>query len=185
MLSRSTRENGCPGSCEVVVVARGRILGMTPNARSLLGKYLGHRPSAGETVPPSLANVLGRVMRAQRPRWSPRATLRSRADRFALVLRHVYLDGLQILVLHERRAAPDRVDGLTRREAQVLALTAEGRPNKEIATLLDVAERTVRHHLERVYRKLNVGNRTEAASALHGGALNARHRPNGRGSSGQ
>ena len=52
---------------------------------------------------------------------------------------------------------------LTRRELEILRLVAEGRTNGELARMLWVTEQTVKFHLVNVYRKLGVGNRTEAA----------------------
>ena len=39
-----------------------------------------------------------------------------------------------------------------------------GRTNKEVAAALFVCEKTVEHHLSRIYPKLGVGSRTEIAS---------------------
>lgn len=50
---------------------------------------------------------------------------------------------------------------LTRREAEVLALVAEGRSNKEIAAILFISVNTVRNHLARMGKRLNTGSRTE------------------------
>jgi DNA-binding NarL/FixJ family response regulator len=60
--------------------------------------------------------------------------------------------------------------GVTRREADILRLVAEGHSNAEVAQMLWIAEQTVKFHLSNVYRKLNVSNRTEAArwAQLHG-----------------
>jgi DNA-binding CsgD family transcriptional regulator len=54
--------------------------------------------------------------------------------------------------------------GLTPREAEVLQHLTRGRSNREIAGKLDVSLSTVKRHLESVYRKLGVTNRTEAAA---------------------
>ena len=51
---------------------------------------------------------------------------------------------------------------LTDREAEVLSYLADGWSNEEIADRLGIGVRTVRFHLDRVYRKLGVGRRTEA-----------------------
>lgn len=51
---------------------------------------------------------------------------------------------------------------LTEREHEVLQLAASGMANKEIATALDVSVRTVEAHLSHIFRKLDVGSRTEA-----------------------
>jgi DNA-binding CsgD family transcriptional regulator len=55
---------------------------------------------------------------------------------------------------------------LTSREVQVLEQVAVGRTNVAIGRALDVSPRTVAKHLERIYRKLGVGNRAGAVSVL-------------------
>ena len=52
---------------------------------------------------------------------------------------------------------------LSRREREVVGLAARGLTNTEIATRLEVTVHAVKFHLASVYRKLGVGNRTEAA----------------------
>ncbi len=52
---------------------------------------------------------------------------------------------------------------LTPRELEVLALLAEGLPNKSIARRLDISEHTVKFHVNAVLAKLDVQSRTEAA----------------------
>ena len=51
---------------------------------------------------------------------------------------------------------------LTSREKEVLALAAEGANNKEIAEKLVLREVTVKSHLNNIFKKLNVTNRTQA-----------------------
>jgi DNA-binding NarL/FixJ family response regulator len=53
--------------------------------------------------------------------------------------------------------------GLTRREAEVLALVAAGLRNTEIAERLYLTPKTVTHHLSAIYAKLGVATRLEAA----------------------
>jgi ATP/maltotriose-dependent transcriptional regulator MalT len=55
------------------------------------------------------------------------------------------------------------VDPLTRSEAAVLGLVDSGLSNREIATTLSISVGTVKCHLHRVYEKLQVRNRTQAA----------------------
>lgn len=55
--------------------------------------------------------------------------------------------------------------GLTGREVQVLRLVARGRSNRQIAAELCIAEKTARNHVEHVYTKLGVNNRTQASLA--------------------
>lgn len=52
---------------------------------------------------------------------------------------------------------------LTERERQILELVAKGQSNKEVARGLDLAEKTVKHHMTNVLEKLQVRNRVEAA----------------------
>jgi DNA-binding CsgD family transcriptional regulator len=56
--------------------------------------------------------------------------------------------------------------GLTPREADVLKAASSGRSNAQIAATLGIAQGTVKNHLERVYAKLEVKNRTEASARI-------------------
>jgi DNA-binding CsgD family transcriptional regulator len=55
-------------------------------------------------------------------------------------------------------------DGLTAREAEIMAWVARGKTNQEIAALLVVSPHTVRKHLEHTYLKLGVHTRTAAVA---------------------
>src|SRR5688500_15890899 len=64
-------------------------------------------------------------------------------------------------------AAAKLAEGVTRvqltpRETATLRLLADGKANKEIATALDISERTVKTHLAHLFEKLGVTSRTEA-----------------------
>lgn len=68
-----------------------------------------------------------------------------------------------IIALHQRHHAlqagtPD----LTQRQREILHLVATGLTNRQIARALAVSEATVRTHLENIYTRLDVGNRTGA-----------------------
>ena len=54
-------------------------------------------------------------------------------------------------------------DKLTPREREILGELAAGLANKEIARKLDVAESTVKIHLQSILKKLGVHNRVQAA----------------------
>jgi DNA-binding NarL/FixJ family response regulator len=55
-----------------------------------------------------------------------------------------------------------RLDGLTERETEVLALIATGRSNGEIADDLVVSEQTVKTHVGHIFRKLDLRDRAQA-----------------------
>ena len=57
---------------------------------------------------------------------------------------------------------------LTEREAEVLALIADGRSNPEIAHELGVSLKTVQNHVSRVLAKMQVRDRTQAALRMRG-----------------
>lgn len=75
------------------------------------------------------------------------------------------------LVSAYRRARPpasdDRLDSLTPREREVLALLSVGRTNAEIAGELFLTEATVKGHVSRILLGLGVSNRVEAALIGH------------------
>lgn len=52
---------------------------------------------------------------------------------------------------------------LSRREREVLALVADGLPNKLIARRLEISEKTVKAHLTRIFEIVGVSDRTQAA----------------------
>jgi DNA-binding CsgD family transcriptional regulator len=81
------------------------------------------------------------------------------------------LGGLDAIILRPR--APLRADvlhdrGLTDREIQVVILLAGGLSNAQMAGELGVSERTIAKHLEHVYNKLDVANRTAAVARARG-----------------
>lgn len=55
---------------------------------------------------------------------------------------------------------------LTERETAIIRLVREGYRNKEIAHLLSISEQTVKSHLNRIFRKMNVSARTELIAQL-------------------
>jgi len=74
--------------------------------------------------------------------------------------------GIAQKVLRQFAALPGRqtplVDDLTPREREVLTLIAQGRSNKEIALDLSITEKTVKNHINNIFSKLHVYDRTQA-----------------------
>jgi DNA-binding CsgD family transcriptional regulator len=58
--------------------------------------------------------------------------------------------------------------GLTTRESEVLSWLSKGKTNRDIAQILGLSPRTVDKHLEQIYAKLGVENRTAAAAVATG-----------------
>jgi len=64
----------------------------------------------------------------------------------------------------ERQTSPtSEIDSLTPRERETLVWLARGVSNKEIARELDLAESTIKVHVQSVLRKLNIRSRVQAA----------------------
>jgi two-component system nitrate/nitrite response regulator NarL len=57
----------------------------------------------------------------------------------------------------------DPIHSLSPREQEILSHIARGASNKEIARALDIAETTVKIHVQHILRKLNVSSRVQAA----------------------
>jgi DNA-binding NarL/FixJ family response regulator len=57
----------------------------------------------------------------------------------------------------------DRTASLNEKETKVLQLIAEGKSNKQIASMLFLAEGTVKNYVSRIMEKLHAGSRTELA----------------------
>jgi DNA-binding NarL/FixJ family response regulator len=67
--------------------------------------------------------------------------------------------------LAEKLDARSKQENFSSREIDVLELLVAGRSNKEIVTDLELSISTVKHHLERIFVKLRVSDRTQAATA--------------------
>jgi DNA-binding NarL/FixJ family response regulator len=115
---------------------------------------------------------------------SIQAALEKEADGFALKteppqqtiasIRQVYRGHLVFpqaarrwLRTQRQRPSGPTLEDLSEREAEVLALVARGLTNSLIAQDLNVSENTVKFHLQNIYQKLNVNNRTEATGVYY------------------
>lgn len=78
-----------------------------------------------------------------------------------------YIQPSLIPALNNRLVARDsdkeKISSLTKRELEVLIQVANGMFNKEIATSLDISERTVKNHISNIFKKIDVNDRTQAA----------------------
>jgi ATP/maltotriose-dependent transcriptional regulator MalT len=74
--------------------------------------------------------------------------------------------GTRMSATSRRAAAPAGDVTLSEREQAIADLVAAGRTNKQVAATLFLAEKTVEHHLSRIYAKLGVRSRVELAGRL-------------------
>lgn len=75
--------------------------------------------------------------------------------------------------LRYQSSMKDKRTVLTKREKQILNCVVSGMLNKEIAVYLNIKEETVKNHLEHIYYKIGVKDRTQAAvSALKNNYIN-------------
>lgn len=78
-----------------------------------------------------------------------------------------YIQPKLIPILNNKLFARDmdkeKIASLTSRELEVLIQVANGMFNKEIATNLNISERTVKNHISNIFKKIDVSDRTQAA----------------------
>ncbi len=56
---------------------------------------------------------------------------------------------------------------LTDRELQILNWVAKGKTNPEIGSILNISAFTVKNHMQRMFKKLNVTNRAQAVAKFN------------------
>jgi HD-GYP domain-containing protein (c-di-GMP phosphodiesterase class II) len=129
---------------------RGIVAGALPMTQRLLAAADSYQGSLEE--------------RPHRPARSPAdAAERLRAEVRAGRLDAAAVDAVLQVAGHRTGARSAGPAGLTSREVEVLTLTARGAGTEEIARRLSISTKTVRNHLEHIYAKAQVSNRTGAA----------------------
>jgi DNA-binding CsgD family transcriptional regulator len=139
------------------------------NARGLkqLKDYFGEQP--GSALPARVSNWLQQKVRPRSAGELPVPDLTVGSDHRSLTVQTVASgDGTEYRLLlretvQQLDARPLQSLGLTTREAEVLLWLSQGKSNSEIAIILTTKVRTIAKHLERVFAKLMVENRTAAA----------------------
>ena len=156
------------GRSVVAIAGDGRVGWSTPNAATLLGRGGAGDPDGKAAVTEEMRQWMvacaERALSAVQPR---RFQLTSGG---AVELTYLGRHGLgELLFRVSDGAAASPVDRLQRglqitaREAEVLNWLAQGKSNRDIGTILALSPRTVNKHLEQIYAKLEVENRTAAA----------------------
>lgn len=129
------------------------------------------RPRAGAALPAPIDAWLRRAARADAPRLAF-APLVLRGERVSVTVRalpELAGDAAWILLVRSEARTPEGAvpapanSELTARERDVLRWVAAGKTDRQIAATLGASHRTVQKHLEHIYVKLGVENRTAAA----------------------
>ncbi|MES1991362.1 MAG: response regulator transcription factor [Pseudomonadota bacterium] len=143
----------------MAVNSAGKILWMTPTSEKFFDGT-GTRLNA-ETIAAPLAEILSTKASKYPLRICGDDTIfasyigTSRADEFLIRLRGGTAASEED-ILRKHLA-------LTAREAEVLLWITQGKSNRDVAEILNFSPRTVNKHLEQIFQKLNVENRTAAA----------------------
>ena len=150
------------GQNSLAVDATGNILWSTPNTHSLLAGYGADQQWISTTLPIYIAPWL--EAGAKEP-----LLIEDLSEPLLVKTMDKELAEERLLVI-EPANKPREEDllrekfELTPRESEVLTWISRGKTNQEIAMILDFSPRTVNKHLEQIFRKLGVENRTTAAA---------------------
>jgi DNA-binding response OmpR family regulator/DNA-binding CsgD family transcriptional regulator len=145
---------------------QGELLWATPQVFELLN-------SAGATTETRLKESVSQQLRdwlSHKPEPGRQLTLGGLAKPFNVEILSL-MDGKEFLLrLNKSHEPAEDVQTLkqqfsvTGREADVLLWIANGKTNREIGQILEMSPRTVNKHLEQIFKKLGVENRTSAAA---------------------
>ncbi|WFU18582.1 LuxR family transcriptional regulator [Bradyrhizobium sp. CB3481] len=154
------------GRTAVLLGPRRSVRQMSARAHQLLAAYFPMRWTDQNILPTPVDDWLRRHEREIS--ISPPRPFTAEHDGRRLTIQLLRERGGHLLLLSERklRIAPEDITslGLSPRETEVLAWLAHGKSNAEIAGILGLAPATVKHCLERVYGKLDVGSRAAATA---------------------
>jgi DNA-binding CsgD family transcriptional regulator len=157
----SAASSTTPQRCAVVVMdTRGRIRLATSDARRLMQSYFKDCGPESGRLPLPLQKLTRHYAGPGRTAHRQIITAPG-GKRFTIAA--VVAQNLIVLVFEKAPDVCPPLYQLTSRQSEILALATEGKQNKEISKILSISPRTVQHHLERVYQKLGVENRTAAA----------------------
>lgn len=147
----------------------GRMQWCTPQASKLLSTALPDFTADDYTLAPALQHWLKTHIEG---RGGPE-TISLSGPNAPIILNTLYIGEIgtdEFLLRIEEGGGLNEQDtlqrklALTGREAEVLTWIARGKSNRDIADILTLSPRTVNKHLEQIYTKLGVENRTSAAA---------------------
>jgi DNA-binding NarL/FixJ family response regulator len=161
----------------LAVTSQGRIMWATPQAQKLLSDNLPAGAGDELVLPQPMLQWLEQARKTRSGAKTP--ALASFPNNEALRLQYMGKLGPNEFLLRLAKdsgaSLPQEFSkdlGLTSREGEVLSWLSKGKTNRDIAQILGLSPRTVDKHLEQIYSKLGVENRTAAAAI----AVNATHR---------
>jgi DNA-binding response OmpR family regulator/DNA-binding CsgD family transcriptional regulator len=149
----------------------GRVLWCTPQAAKLLGTAFSDFDTDEYVLPRNVQDWLHQCAAALAS--SPPLAIDLKPDASSQKLQLLYIGQIgpdeNLLRLLEGNTGSDQTVLkqkllVTEREAEVLLWIARGKSNRDIAEILSLSPRTVNKHLEQIYAKLGVENRTSAAA---------------------
>ncbi|NPU12086.1 response regulator transcription factor [Bradyrhizobium sp. 83012] len=153
----------------LAVNREGRLMWATPQAQRLLSDSFGNAEEL--VLPDALRQWLDQAQKGKAAAKSA-ASIPDHPE-----LRLYYLGGAgpnEVLLRLAKETSgelPKQFSsefGLTTREGEVLSWLSKGKTNRDIAQILGLSPRTVDKHLEQIYAKLGVENRTAAAAIATG-----------------
>ena len=149
-----------------MVNREGQIYFASSQAQRWLQDYFARNLPANR-LPAPVARWLALTLRSRRPR--PPLVATKRAARLTVRLLFPEPDGTLCLLLTEESRLTSNGAGsgqgsLTSRQAEVLFWVRTGKSDKEIAEALGLSVATVSKHLQHVFEKLGVNNRTAAVT---------------------
>lgn len=152
----------------LAVNGQGKIVWATPQAQKMLSENL--TSSADEEFALS-ETMLQWLTQMQRGKAKPKSQNAPFPENEQLHLQYMGKLGPNefLLRLAKDSSSDTPVEfsselGLTSREGEVLSWLSKGKTNRDIAQILGLSPRTVDKHLEQIYAKLGVENRTAAAA---------------------
>jgi DNA-binding response OmpR family regulator/DNA-binding CsgD family transcriptional regulator len=161
----------------LAVSRQGKILWATPQAQKLLSDNLTAQSDDELVLPDAMLAWLEQIQKAKA--GSKAASSASFPNNEELRLQFMGKAGPNEFLLRLAKDPSANIPaefskelGLTSREGEVLSWLSKGKTNRDIAQILGLSPRTVDKHLEQIYAKLGVENRTAAAAI----AVNASHR---------
>jgi DNA-binding CsgD family transcriptional regulator len=153
----------------LAVNGHGKIMWSTPQAQKLLSDNLIAGAEDELVLPDAMRQWLEQAQKAKTGSKAP--AMASFPNNEQLRLQYMGKLGPNEFLLRLAKDSSTQMPaefsselGLTTREGEVLSWLSKGKTNRDIAQILGLSPRTVDKHLEQIYAKLGVENRTAAAA---------------------